>query len=137
MERHQFRLWTDWCVNCAAMFPGAVDSSDRLTVQRNDILGLRLLVAYFPSQQPRPPPSNADNLVITLGHSIHNRLDAGVQAGNISTAGQYSNSHRDSLLHGRRTLHKASILALLNKLDFFRGRILNDTDKNAPKTTFT
>jgi len=73
---------------------------------------------------------------------IDNCLDGGVQSGDVPTAGQNSDSHRGLLFLGeqvccRRTkvatpiVHNRSHWLVL----LWQG-ILNDSDKNAPDSTF-
>jgi hypothetical protein len=76
---------------------GAVDRPHHLGGEIDEVVGEGAGIVGVGVEQAAPAAADADNLVTLGRHPIDDRLDAGIQAGNVAAAGQDSDSHVASL----------------------------------------
>ena len=81
---------------------GAVDGAGIDLRQRYDVFRQRGRVVGIEVQQSAPSAPDTEHLVSLVRGAVHGRLDAGVEPGDVSSAGQYSDP-RPRALPGLRT----------------------------------
>src|ERR687890_243193 len=78
--------------------------------RRSTTCRLWLVAVEVVVEQPRPAAAQADNLVAAVGGGVHERLDAGVEAGDVAASGEHADpghadaSHRGVVPGGRAAL---------------------------------
>jgi hypothetical protein len=70
---------------------GAVDGADGVLGQRLHAVVLGLVAVEVVVEQPRPAAAQPDDLIAAVGGGVHQRLDAGVEPGDVAATGQYTN----------------------------------------------
>jgi hypothetical protein len=71
----------------------AVDRSDGVVVENHGVFGPALGILGLYLQQAAPTSADSQDAVSIIEHTGDHRLDASVQPGHITPAGQYSYSH--------------------------------------------
>src|SRR5690606_16869214 len=72
---------------------GAVDGAHRVGVELDQVGGHRLRVVQVRGEQAAPAPADAGDLVPLLGDPVDHGLDARVQSGDVTAAGEYADPH--------------------------------------------
>ncbi len=76
----------------------SVDRANDTAVERHRVLLDRGGIVRITLEEARPPAPDADHLMTLLNRAVHHGLDAGVQSGDVSSAGQDPDPHGTNLL---------------------------------------